>query len=83
MVTLRAVPMAVRNLPGFFILGGVKMKNPELVDLKAIVKEKVLGLRYLYNVMESATLKDYEPCINMAIGYLSRVADDLDQLTKE
>ena len=31
MVTLRAVPMAVRNLPGFFIYGGVKMKK-EIMD---------------------------------------------------
>jgi hypothetical protein len=58
-------------------------KNIDLVDLKADFREKVLGLRYLYEVMESATLKNYEPCINMAITYLQRVADDFDQRIKE
>jgi hypothetical protein len=57
--------------------------NIDLVDLKAAFREKVLGLRHLYDVMESATLKNYEPYINMAISHLQRVADDFDQLIKE
>jgi hypothetical protein len=58
-------------------------KNIDLVDLKADFRKKVLGLRNLYDGMESATLKNYEPCINMAISYLQRVADDIDQRVKE
>lgn len=59
------------------------MENPDLEDLKAIVRENVKGIRYLYEVMDVTTLKDLEPCINMSISYLKRVADDLDQSIKE